>query len=172
MPPHFVLKRKRVRMASAIAITLIGISMALMRPPASADSGDNAEPSSSAVRKRGSATEEAPDKLVAFYFHGTVRCVTCLQIERLARETVFDSFMSELRAGKLEWRAVNYEAPGNQHYSSDFELPHPSLVFVHMRDGFKKKHRVLDEVWTYVEDPNQLRDYVLQAVGQDLAILQ
>ena len=66
--------------------------------------------------------------LIAYYLHGKVRCVTCNDIEKTAREAVEASFAEELEAGRIEWRSVNYEEPGNEHFATDFELAAPCVV--------------------------------------------
>lgn len=100
--------------------------------------------------------------VIAYYFHGTIRCMACVDIENAAREAVFDHFSLELREGKVEWRAVNYEAPKNRHFSTDFDLPHPSLVLVRERGGFPVAHRLLPKTWELADNPESLRDYVQQ----------
>ena len=103
---------------------------------------------------------DAPECIVVYYLHGAVRCVTCLEIEQLSREVIFDQFLGELREGKVEWHSVNYETPHNQHFSDDFDLPHPSLVLARERAGVVVAHRRLDKVWELVEDPMKLKEFV------------
>ena len=73
---------------------------------------------------------DGPVNVVIYYFHGATRRRTCLDIEQYSREVVFDGFSGQLTEGRLEWRSINYDVPENQHYSADFHLPFPSLVFV------------------------------------------
>lgn len=105
-----------------------------------------------------------PIKTIVYYFHGAVRCQTCLDIERYARETVFDSFPMELRNGDIEWRAVNYDVAENQHYTTDFRLPHPALVLVRLQNGFPGQWQLLGDTWDLVETPDKLKDYVREAI--------
>jgi thioredoxin 1 len=57
------------------------------------------------------AAAKAANQVVAYYFHGTVRCETCLKIERLALETLQQRFASELAASRLVFMSVNYDQP-------------------------------------------------------------
>lgn len=107
---------------------------------------------------------DGPIKTIVYYFHGTVRCQTCLDIERYARETVFDNFSMQLREGLIEWRAVNYDVPENHHFSTDFQLPHPALVLVRQQAGFPRQWRLLADTWELVENPDALKDYVREAI--------
>ncbi len=43
--------------------------------------------------------------------HATVRCPTCTTMERLARETLDESFKEAVAAGRIVFREVNYEQP-------------------------------------------------------------
>ena len=74
-------------------------------------------------------------KLIAYYLHGKVRCVTCNDIEKTAKEAVEAGFAEDLKSGRIEWRAVNYEEPGNEHFATDFKLAAPCVVLSTLRDG-------------------------------------
>ena len=108
-------------------------------------------------------------RVVAYYVPGTIRCVACLDLERNARETIFDMFLSEMRAGALEWRAVNYDVPENRHFEKDYALPSPSLVLVRETDGQREGHKLLAECWNMVENPKALRQYVARELADFMA---
>ena len=69
-------------------------------------------------------------EVIAYYFHGTVRCETCQKIEKQAQDLINGSF-----AGQVEFKPVNYDKPENAHFSKDYNLPCPSLVLVRQKDG-------------------------------------
>jgi len=46
------------------------------------------------------------ERVVATYYHGTIRCFECLEIERFSRQTLEERFAEQLAAGKLEWRVA------------------------------------------------------------------
>ena len=69
-------------------------------------------------------------RVIAYYFHGTARCVTCKKIEAFAREAIGESFPDAIQDGRLEVRSVDYEEPENEHFLEDYRLPSPSLVLV------------------------------------------
>ena len=56
------------------------------------------------------------DGVVAYYFHGKVRCVTCKSIEAFAHEAIQSGFAEQLGQRRIVWRVVNYEQPGNEHF--------------------------------------------------------
>ena len=61
-------------------------------------------------------------KVVAYYFHTTARCTTCLAIESYSREVVEQKFGADIAKGRLEYRLVNVQLPENQHFIKDYQL--------------------------------------------------
>lgn len=96
--------------------------------------------------------EQGPDRLVVYYFHGKVRCPTCMNIEAYAHEAVTGGFAAELGDGRIEWKVVDFEQPDNEHFAKDFDLAAPSVVLVEMKSGARGKWKNLPEVWELVGD--------------------
>lgn len=94
--------------------------------------------------------------VVAYYFHGNVRCPTCRKIESLSREAIETGFGDALRDGQLQWRTVNVEEPGNEHFVKDYALTTRSLVLVDSRGQWKN----LDQVWQLIGNPPAFVQYV------------
>jgi hypothetical protein len=113
-----------------------------------------------AVRTNQIATNAAAQQVVAYYFHGTVRCETCLQIEAQARAVIERQFSVELAVNRLVFLPVNYEQPENAHFLTDYQLPCPSLVLARQKAGKDEKWKLLGEVWQLVQDPEKLNHYV------------
>ena len=110
------------------------------------------------------AAAQAPSTgVVAYYFHGDFRCRTCLAIERQAHETITADFADELSSGRLIWRALNIEQPGNEHFVEDFKLVTRSLVLVSYRDGAVVRWQNLDKVWQLVRDEELFSQYVRES---------
>jgi hypothetical protein len=106
------------------------------------------------------AAHQGPDKVIAYYFHWTTRCQSCLDIERHSRNVMRERFVDELEAGRLEWHAYNMEQPEYEHFQAEFELSTPSLVLVRVEDGAIAQWKVLGDVWKLIETPWVLEDYV------------
>ncbi len=115
------------------------------------------------------ATAAPGVKLIAYYMHGKVRCPSCMDIETFAREAVESGFPDELRTGVLEWRIVNYEEPGNEHYAHDYKLAAPCVVLVSLRDGKQASWKSLPEVWEKFSDKPEFIKFVQQNVRELLA---
>ena len=98
--------------------------------------------------------------VVAYYFHGNFRCPTCRKIEALSREAVESGFPEDLKAGRIEWRAINVEEPGNEHFIQDYQLFSKSLVLVAKEGEKQTRWKNLQEVWTLVGDKEAFIKYV------------
>ena len=98
--------------------------------------------------------------VVAYYFHGNFRCQTCRKIEALSREAVESGFPGDLKAGRLEWRVINVEEPGNEHFVQDYQLVSKALVLVAKEDSKQTRWKNLQKVWTLVGDKEEFIQYV------------
>ncbi len=107
-----------------------------------------------------SSSRATAQQIVAYYFHGTVRCEICLLIEKLARAVVEQEFGAELSMNRLVFTPVNYELPENSHFLTDYQLRCPSLVLVERRGDKEGSWKVLAETWQLVHEPMRLNAYV------------
>jgi len=103
-------------------------------------------------------------KVVAYYFHGTTRCATCRKIEAYSHEAVQNGFAEALKAGKLEWRALNVEEPANRHFIKDYQLYTRSVVLASYQGDKQLRWKNLDQVWVLVGDKGQFTRYVQNEV--------
>jgi hypothetical protein len=116
----------------------------------------------------------AADKVVVYYFHGDVRCMTCRTIEAYTKEAIDVDFADALKDGRMEWRVVNVEAPGNDHYVKDFQLSTRSVVLERLADGKAREWKNLERVWELIRgDKEDFLKYIqdetrayLEAVGK------
>jgi len=108
------------------------------------------------------ATEkQAESKVIVYYFHGNVRCVTCRTIQAYAKEAIETGFPEALRDGHLEWRVVNVDEPDNDHYVQDFELTTRSVVLERLAAGKRQEWKDLRRVWELVRgDKKAFLSYV------------
>ena len=90
-------------------------------------------------------------KVMAYYFHGDMRCITCLAIEDQARAAIETVFTRELKAGTLQWQPVNYDKPENRHFIEEYDLSMSSLILVHADNGEQKEWKILEDVWELVD---------------------
>jgi hypothetical protein len=136
---------------------------ALVSPTTAATPGD--PPASPTQPVTTSQASEAPRKFIAYYFHRTLRCPTCLSIEKQSQEAIEAAYNGELSAGTLEWQSVNIEEPGNEHFEKDFALERQALTLVELQGEQVQRHKKLERVWELVEDPYAFQEYVVTEVA-------
>ena len=105
-------------------------------------------------------TQEPKHKLIAYYFHRTQRCRTCLAMEAYAEAGLRDGLSDAFESGELEWRAVNVEEPENEHFVEEYGLTASALVMVLLENGEQKQSKNLERVWELVRDEWGFKDYV------------
>lgn len=98
--------------------------------------------------------------VIAYYFHGNVRCYKCTSMEAYADEALKVRFPKELESGGLIWRPTNIDLPKNKHFVKDYQLVTRSLVLVEARDGKQVRWKNLPEIWGLVGDKDAFMKYV------------
>jgi hypothetical protein len=113
------------------------------------------------TRPRTTASGPPPtaDRLVAYYFHGNVRCPTCLKIEHLCRKNL---------ATRLEFQTVNLDEEAHRHFVQDFQLESRTLVLARYQTGQPTRWKQLNEVWTLAHDEPAFAEYVARETDQFL----
>jgi hypothetical protein len=121
-----------------------------------------------AANEAASTQDAVTEGVVAFYFHGNVRCATCRKIEAYSDEAIRDRFAKALEEGALSWRVVNVDEPKNKHFITDFELVTRSVVLVEYRAGEVVRWKRLDKVWQLVRSKNDFVEYVQNEASEFL----
>jgi hypothetical protein len=112
---------------------------------------------------------ESDTRVIAYYFHGYVRCITCRTIEAYSGEAVQSFFADALKSGRLEWRVINVEEPGNEHFIQDFQLVTRSVVLELMEKGERKRWKNLQLVWRLAHDEKAFKEYIRDETKSFLA---
>jgi hypothetical protein len=99
-------------------------------------------------------------KVIAYYFHVTVRCTTCRAIEGYSREVVEQKFGAEIAKGRLQYKLVNVQLSENKHFVKDYQLFTKSLVLVRFDKGKQAEYKVLNDTWELVGDKPAMQAYV------------
>ncbi len=106
------------------------------------------------------AGNKPTSRVIAYYFHGDFRCYTCHTMEKYSREAIEVNFKDALASGKLEFKVVNTDERGNEHYVNDYQLYTKSLVLSLVKNGKVIKSKNLTKIWEYVRDKQRFYDYV------------
>ena len=120
------------------------------------------QPETSAVAPAEAAAAPAVNTatVMAYYFHGTARCMSCKTIERLTNESIQNNFASQLKSGALQWKVINVEEGDNRHYAGDYKLYTKSVVLSRMENGTEKRWKNLEEVWNRLGDEDGFKRYI------------
>ena len=100
------------------------------------------------------------NKVIVYYFRGNFRCPSCRYLEEVSKEAVEKNFKEELSSGAIEFRNINVEEKGNEHFVKDYGLYTRSLVLSMVDDGREVKFKNLDKIWQYARDRQKFIDYV------------
>jgi hypothetical protein len=103
-------------------------------------------------------------KVIAYYFHVTVRCTTCRTIESYSREVIEQKFGGDIAKGRLQYKMVNVQLPENQHFIKDYQLFTKSLVLVRFEKGRQAEYKVLNDTWELVGNKQAMQGYVEREV--------
>ena len=103
------------------------------------------------------------DRLIVYYAHGKVRCWSCSRLEEYAHEAVA-GFPRELAQGRLAWRVVDYEEPGNEPFAEHYKLPGPSIVLVRCHNGQPAQWEVLQAAWELLHDKPAAVAYIRRKI--------
>lgn len=155
-----------LRRACGFLILLGGLYLIYTAPlsgPERAEPTDR-PPEASAAAASPAATP-TPERVIAYYFHRTIRCPSCLAIEDLSRRTIEAHFTDALGEGRLEWRPTNVDEPENRHFEEDFALVTQSLVLAKTQGDAVREWKNLARVWDLLDDPGAFEEYVRREVA-------
>jgi hypothetical protein len=119
----------------------------------------------SAVEAPAGAVQSVDGRVVVYYFHGRIRCVSCNKIEALAKKTIGETFAAPLKEGRLAQVVVDVDKPGNEHFVKDYALAGSAVVLVDGRPGAGGRWKNLPDVWTLLDDEAAFSKYVREHVA-------
>jgi len=106
--------------------------------------------------------------VIAYYFHGNARCLTCHKMEQYTKEAIRENFGGELADGSLIVKTVNVEEKENEHYVEGYQLYTKSLIISRVENGKETQYKNLTKIWEYVRDKNRFFDYVTAEINNYL----
>jgi len=112
----------------------------------------------------GLAATGAGDKVVVYYLHATFRCVTCNLVESMGEQLVRTEFADAVRAGKVEWKAVDYQE--NDALANRYKVGGNMIVVARFRGGKEAASRRLDRVMELANKREEFLAYVRGAIRE------
>jgi len=83
-----------------------------------------------------------------------------MNMEKYSREAIESDFKEDLASGRLEFKAVNVEDRGNEHFVDDYKLYTKTLILSLVKDGKEVKSKNLDKIWDLARNKQKFIDYV------------
>ncbi|UCE23783.1 MAG: hypothetical protein JSU74_10860 [Candidatus Zixiibacteriota bacterium] len=110
-------------------------------------------------------------EFIAYYFHGTRRCVTCRKLESYTQEAIEAGFAEQLKSGVLVWRPVNTDEPDEEHFRKDYQLYTKSVILSQRKGDEEVKWKNLDKIWQFVRGDKEaymkyIQDEVTAFLGE------
>jgi hypothetical protein len=76
------------------------------------------------------ATSSNSDKIEAYYFHFTARCITCNTIEAKAKENLESLYPQHVKGGLITFQSVNLDDAGNKPLAKKLGIAGQTLILV------------------------------------------
>ncbi len=99
------------------------------------------------------------EKVQVYVFHSTNRCYSCITMGKYTKETVEKFFQPELQSGKIEFKEINVDLPGNREIAAKFKATGSSLFINAITDG-KDNIRQEVQAWRLLGKQNIFHDYL------------
>ncbi len=94
------------------------------------------------------------------YFHGTMRCPSCLKIEKYTKETVTSKFRAQMDSGLIEFHEINVDKPENNKFIEQYQLTTKQVIVSEYENGKEKRWQNLDRVWELLREEEDFRSYI------------
>ncbi|MCX6163592.1 MAG: nitrophenyl compound nitroreductase subunit ArsF family protein [Ignavibacteriae bacterium] len=92
------------------------------------------------------------DKYVAYYFHPTARCESCINMENYLKEIIENKYEKD----GFQFKEVNVDLSENEHFKKDFELKFSSVIILNLNNN---KWKNLDSIWSYTDNKEKFIKY-------------
>jgi hypothetical protein len=129
--------------------------------------GKHSQPPGAVESEKQSLIDE---QVVVYYLHATFRCVTCNTIEEMTKALLKKSYSKEMTEGRLVWKEVNFQQ--DEALARQFEVSASCVVVAHLKNNTVTSYRRLDEVWTWMADPEVFNKNISDVIESYLEHLE
>lgn len=106
------------------------------------------------------AADASADRVVAMYFHRTVRCPTCQKMGSYTEEAMKTGFAQQIKDGTVQFHFVNFQDESNSALTKGYKVSGPTLIVAKIAGNKVAEYKNLTEMWTKVRDKQAFLDYV------------
>jgi hypothetical protein len=101
------------------------------------------------------------DKIEAYYFHNTSRCITCKTVEAEAKQDIETLYPELVKQGKMSFQAVNLEEPSGKVLAEKLQISGQTLLLV----KGTKQINITNEGFLYARtNPKKLKSIIKDKV--------
>jgi hypothetical protein len=111
------------------------------------------------------ASSENSHQLVVYYFMSTYRCPSCIYIEKTTKTVVEGVFASQVKSGRMIFKAINIDTPENKHYDKDYKLYAQSVILSDVKDGKELRWLNLDKIWKLLNNDKAFQEYIVKEIN-------
>lgn len=94
------------------------------------------------------------------YYHATLRCASCIQIEDFISKTLNLAYDKELKDSTLRFTSLDFMQPENEPMMEKYGFDTQALIITKVVDGKEVKFKNLDLIWDYLSDFAKFEKYV------------
>jgi len=117
----------------------------------------NAQP----AKKEAKITDNPSDKIEAYYFHFTARCMTCRTIEARAKENLETLYPNQIKQGLITFQSVNLEEASSKPLAEKLGVSGQTLLLV---KGDQKINLTNDGFMYAVAKPEKFKEIINEKV--------
>nr|MBN2277296.1 hypothetical protein [candidate division Zixibacteria bacterium] len=127
---------------------------------ADATSSENITRTDTLLTGTADSLKPVADKIVAYYFHGHRRCISCKTIEAYSLEAIQNGFPEQIKNGVVTVLVYNTDLDENKHFLDDYHLYSSSLVITKISNDREIEWKNLDQVWKLKGEKDEFIKYV------------
>jgi hypothetical protein len=107
--------------------------------------------------------KSSQEKIEAYYFHFTARCVTCRTVEEGAKENLGILYPNQIKQGKITFQAANMDEDAGKALAKKLGISAQTLLLV---KGSKKIDLTTQAFLYAVTDPEKYRAIIKEKVDE------
>jgi|WetSurMetagenome_2_1015567.scaffolds.fasta_scaffold459464_1 hypothetical protein len=96
--------------------------------------------------------KNSDEKYIAYYFHPTARCESCINLENYIKELIETKYTDK----GFSFKEVNIDLKENEHFRNDYDLKFSSVILVNTNSN---KWKNLYLIWSYTDDKEKFLNY-------------
>jgi len=147
------------RMPRTTGYVLLSICIILLALVLAGSAGASEKELKSTGKRDISIPPKDVEKVEVLYFHPRIRCVSCNDVEKYARQVTKDEFAKEMKDGKLVFKSLEIDDPKNKELVRELGVSGSSLYIVATAKG-KSEHTEIKSVWLHWNDPRKCKDII------------